>query len=145
MATRVVHITCVELYCVQSHKLNYRASRSGFFCIFCFRKLASHNPKMFPYIIFLWSQGKNLLQTCFSSCQLSLFNPNNTKVVSGLHMPWFTVQDPKVTTLGKVKVSDVVGVDVSQQDEAFHVVRVVLKQLLQRSNSLKRSVLVSKQ
>ena len=65
-----------------------------------------------------------------SSFKLTLFNPNNTKVVSGLHMTWLTLQDTKVTTLGKVKVSDVVGVDVPQQDESFHMVRVVLKQLL---------------
>merc|ERR1712203_571975 len=100
---------------------------------------------MLPDIIFLWSQGKNLLQTCFRSFQLTFFNPNNTKVVPGLNMAWISLQDPKVAALGKVKVSDMVGVDVPQQDEAFHMIRVVLKQLLQRSNSLKRSVLVSKQ
>ena len=31
------------------------------FYILCFSKLASHNAKMFPNIIFLWSQDKNLL------------------------------------------------------------------------------------
>ena len=78
------------------------------FQISCFGKLASHNAKMFPDIIFLRSQGKNLLMI-----------KNEDEIENFKKIP-----------LGKVKVSDVVGVDVPQQDESFHMVRVVLKQLL---------------
>ena len=63
------NLGCVShvLNCIAYGHLKLSRMTTGFFQLWqifqisCFGKLASHNAKMFPDIIFLRSQGKNLL------------------------------------------------------------------------------------
>lgn len=90
-------------------------------------------------IILLGSDGVSMLQTLSSRAQVSPLHHHHAQVVKSLHVVRLRVQDPLVALLGRVQVSDVVDVDVPEEDEGLDVVGVVSEQLMEERCGLQRS------
>ena len=78
-------------------------------------------------VIFMWCQIVGIPQTRSSSSKISSLHHYDTEIVKSLNILWLFVKDFVVTLFSSVQVSDVIDVNVTEKDETFDMVSVMLK------------------
>ena len=85
------------------------------------------NVKMLLYVVLRGRQLESGGQTRLGASQLPALHMHHTQVVVGLHMARIVAQDGAEVLLGRIQVLEVVDVDISHEDKALAVGRVVLE------------------